>query len=395
MNKDNYKIECQIGTALSGLYALVLFSSVCFAAESVYPPSDFITDIKFDITTLKNVAPGNGASAPESDNWAITWSGNDHQYTVFGDGKGFSTFNTTRASNGVARIEGSKDNYSAFDIFKSGENSSGWNGKSLGILALGTDLYMFRNGTGSENGAFKQTELYHSTDNGSSWNYTGVRWLRSEFSENGGFFSPTFLQYGKGYAGARDNYVYIYANEITTSVNPDNWNVQNPGKISLLRVAKDSLSDKSAYEYFSGLDTSNNPTWSLSSSDRKPAFSDDTNGIMRTSVSYNTGLERYILTTQQVSRYQADDYHIGIYEAAEPWGPWRTVLLNNPNKVGPGLNSGIKTVYWNFSNKWLSSDGKKFVMIYTGPGSDQWGTVEGQFITSGNSKIAPPKHQLK
>ncbi len=324
-------------------------------------------------------------SAPESDNWAITWSGNGHQYTVFGDGKGFSTFNSTRASNGVARIEGSKDDYSAFDIFKTGEGSGGWGGKSLGILALGTELYMFRNGTGSTEGAFQQTELYHSNDNGSSWNFTGVRWNRNEFSGNGGFFSPTFLQFGKGYSGARDNYVYIYANEIASG----SWNTQRPGHISLLRVLKDSLNKKSTYEYFSGLDTNNNPTWSPSSSDRTPAFSDNTNGIMRTSVSYNTGLVRYILTTQQVNRFQSDNYHIGIYEAPEPWGPWRTVLFENPSDVGPGLNNGSKTVYWNFSNKWSSSDGKAFVMVYTGPGKDQWGTVEGRFVTSSDDTVPP------
>jgi hypothetical protein len=110
---------------------------------------------------------------------------------------------------------------------------------------------------------------------------------------------------------------------------------------------------------------------------------------MRTSVSYNAGLGRYMLTTQQVNRFKTDDYHIGIYEAPEPWGPWRTVLFNNPLNVGPGLNKSDKTVYWNFSNKWLSSDGKEFVMVYTGPGRDQWGTVEGRFVTS-SGYTAPP-----
>jgi hypothetical protein len=111
---------------------------------------------------------------------------------------------------------------------------------------------------------------------------------------------------------------------------------------------------------------------------------------MRTSVSFNAGLGRYILTTQQVSRLKKENYHIGIYEAPEPWGPWHTILFNNPNNVGPELNNDTKTVYWNFSNKWLSSDGKKFVMVYTGPGRDQWGTVQGQFIAADGSGKIPP-----
>ncbi|MCK5395820.1 MAG: DUF11 domain-containing protein [Gammaproteobacteria bacterium] len=369
--------------------------SISQTVDNPSQPSAAIMDIVFDMSTLKNDTPGNNVSASGSDNWPITWSGNNNQYTSFGDGQGFTTFNSTRASLGVARIEGNKDNYSAFDIFKTGETSGGWGGKSLGILAIGTDLYMFRNGTGSSAGAYEQTELYTSTDNGFSWNYTGVRWLPNESTGIDSFFSPTFLQFGKGYAGARDNYVYIYANEITTSVGPGRWNVQKPGKISLLRVNKTALGDKNAYEYFSGLDASNNPTWSADSSDRKPVFNDDTNGIMRTSVSYNAGLGRYLLTTQQVNRWQADNYHIGIYEAPEPWGPWSTILLKNPADIGSGLNNDTKTVYWNFSNKWLSDDGRNFVMVYTGPGRDQWGTVEGRFVTSGSTAIAPPKPPTK
>ncbi len=385
MNRDHFRVGLRRAAGLAGPLVLLVFSGLGSAAESSHPPSDVITNMVFDMSTLRNVAPGNGASAAGSDNWAITWSGNGHQYTVFGDGQGFGTFNTTRASNGVARIEGGKDNYSAFDVFKTGSNSGGWGGKSLGILALGTELYMFRNGTASEGGAFEQTELYKSTDNGSSWKFTGVRWLSSEFGR-GGIFSPTFLQFGKGYAGARDKYVYVYANEVTAG----GWNVQIPGRISLLRVPSDSLDDKNSYEYFAGVDANNNPTWSLSPADREPAFRDDANGIMRTSVSFNAGLRRYLLTTQQVNRFGTDDYHIGVYEAPEPWGPWRTVLFENPSDVGPGLNTGSKTVYWNFSNKWLSRDGREFVMVYTGPGPDQWGTVEGRFVTSSAVVAAPP-----
>ena len=74
--------------------------SVSQAVDDASPPSTAIMDIVFDMNTVKNAAPGNGASANGSDNWPITWSGNDHQYTSFGDGKGFSTFNT---DSGVTR----------------------------------------------------------------------------------------------------------------------------------------------------------------------------------------------------------------------------------------------------------------------------------------------------
>ncbi|WP_165869173.1 DUF4185 domain-containing protein [Thiogranum longum] len=333
------------------------------------------------MTTLRNVVPGNGVEADESDNWAITWADDDHQYASFGDGQGFRTTNTVRGSLGVSRIEGDKLDYSAFDVFKVGVETGGCGGKSVGILAVGSALYMFRNGTGSGGSAFRRTELYESTNKGKSWSFTGVKWVNNNFIGSDGFFSPSFLQFGKGYAGARDEFVYVYAPEETTSVDTDTWNVQIPGKISLLRVPKVSLTDQSTYEYFAGLDGAGNPLWTTDINGRLPAFEDPVNGIMRTSVSFNAGLGRYLLITQQVNRFRNGNFHIGIYEAPEPWGPWQTILFENAEQAGPGLNVGKKTVFWNFSNKWLSPDGRNFVLVYTGPGADQWGTVEGTFLT--------------
>lgn len=369
-------------TVISACLAAVLAAlagSVSGAAS--YPPSTVITGMTFDMATLRNVAPGNNVYADESDVWAITWADDDHQYTSFGDGQGFRTSNTVRASLGVARIEGGKDNYSAFDVFKVSPETGGCGGKSVGILALDGALYMLRAGTSSGVSAFRRTELFTSTDKGKSWSATGVKWLDSAFTGSKGFFSPSFLQFGKDYAGARDEFVYIYAPEETTSVDSDNWNVQRPGAISLIRAPKISLGDQQTYKFFAGIDAEGNPLWTTDINSRAPVFEDPVNGIMRTSVSYNSGLGRYLLVTQQVSRFRNGNFHIGVYEAPAPWGPWHTVLFENAELVGPGLNTGEKTVFWNFSNKWLSSDGKNFVMVYTGPGPDEWGTVEGSFQT--------------
>lgn len=357
----------------------VLTGSVYGAAN--YPPSTAITGMTFDMATLRNVTPGNNVVADESDNWTITWADDDHQYTSFGDGEGFRTANTVRASLGVGRIEGDKDNYSAFDVFKVGKESGGCGGKSVGILAVDGELYLLRAGTSSNSSAFQRTELFKSTDKGKSWSTTGVKWVNSEFTGSDGFFSPSFLQFGKDYAGARDEFVYIYAPEETMSVDADIWNVQVPGKIALIRVPKVSMTEKNTYEYFTGLDVTGNALWTTDINSRAPVFEDPVNGVMRTSVSFNVGLGRYLLITQQVNRFRNSDFHIGVYEAPDPWGPWNTILFENAELVGPGLNTGTKSVFWNFSNKWLSPDGKNFVMVYTGPGSDEWGTVEGAFLT--------------
>ena len=60
----------------------VLTISMCglqnvFAQTAPYPTSDFITAVDFNWSTRVKLAPG-------SDNWPITWSDDDHQYTSAG-----------------------------------------------------------------------------------------------------------------------------------------------------------------------------------------------------------------------------------------------------------------------------------------------------------------------
>ena len=226
---------------------------------------------------------------------------------------------------------------------------------------------------------FQQTELWRSSNHGLNWEFTGVRWT---FDGSSGFFCPTFCQFGKDHKGAGE-YVYIYAPEVTSSVSSDPWNVQKPGRMSLIRCRLDDLEDTSKYQYFAGLNWDLNPAWSNDFDEREPVFSDEENGVMRTSVIHNRGLGRYILITQQVSRKYDEDGHIGIYESLHPWGEWKTVLFESPWRIGlQRVDEQSKTVYWNISAKWLTADGKRFVLVFTGPGSDQWGTVGGSFIVS-------------
>jgi hypothetical protein len=233
---------------------------------------------------------------------------------------------------------------------------------------------MWRNGAGSNNSAFDFSQLYLSSDHGVNWKSVDVEFNRENFLKSKGFFAPTFLQFGKDYDGARDHYVYIYAPE----VKDNQWEVQRPGEITLMRVPIQKITDQSGFEFFCGLDHFGNPTWTRNIAEHKPVFTDPENGVMRTSVSFNKGLGRYILMTQQISRFRSLGGRIGIYDAPEPWGPWTTVEFNDPWIMG--LQTGKKTVFWNFSNKWLSEDDEEFVLVYTGKGSDSWGTVEGKFI---------------
>ena len=97
--------------------------------------------------------------------------------------------------------------------------------------------------------------------------------------------------------------------------------------------------------YFAGLEKSGQPNWSSDIEARQPAFEDRARGLVRSSVSYNPGLPRYLLASQQVSRWDIRNGHIGIYDSPEPWGPVRGTLQE---RVGTGAPARIQEHFLQF-----------------------------------------------
>lgn len=91
-------------------------------------------------------------------------------------------------------------------------------------------------------------------------------------------------------------------------------------------------------------------------------------------MSCNPGLRRYFLATEHSATHAG---HFGLFDAPEPWGPWTTVAYYE--NVGEGRVEA-SAFYWNFPTKWLSQDGERFTMVFTGKNSnDSWNTVGGMF----------------
>jgi hypothetical protein len=368
------------------------------ASDPAYPASIYISSIIFDGSSKDIRAPG-------SDNWPVTWADDGNQYTSWGDGGGFGGDNSDgRVSLGVGRVEGTKDDYSGYNVWggKDAENPAQFGGKSHGIISIDGTLYLWRSGDASNNSSFDFQELYKSTNQGAGFNSTGVLFCNnlnfgecsgSHFSDYG-FFAPTFIQFGRGFGtGKGDNYVYMYAPEVKQ---PSTWDVQTPGEVSLIRVPKGSVENKASYEYYSGPagGTGGTPTWTSNVDERAPVWQDTTNGVMRVHANYNSDLDRYFLLAQQIDRHRSDGAYIGIYEAPNPWGPWKTVLFDDPwDLPGDDLmsSSASKTVAWGFSNKWASNGGLDFVMVYTD--ADEWATIQGSFTVSwDNAEPQAPKN---
>jgi hypothetical protein len=323
-----------------------------------YPLSPVIARIEYDFGSHVRMAPG-------SDNWPITWAEDDSQYCAWGDGGGFGGTNEDgRVSLGVARIDGPADHYTGHNIWggKDAAHPAQFGGKSYGIIALGATLYMWvAPGSGFDN--YDEARLARSRDGGATWQRAD--WA---FPKSDGLLNPTFCQCGRGYRGARDGFVYCYA----VRLRDDSSALQPPGQVDLIRAPASAVDDRARYEFFAGRDRQGTPRWTRDIAKRQPVFEDSSGLGSQLSVSYNSGLRRYLLCAEHGASYRGN---LGVFDAPEPWGPWTTVAYHS--NFG-GLGS---TFFWNFSNKWLSADGTGFVLVFTGSGdNDSWNTVRGRFV---------------
>lgn len=363
-------IKERIKWMISGIIILVSLIIGCSKplsvfAQAPYPPSPVIESIVWDFSSHNRQALG-------SDNWPITWADDDNQYTVSGDGPGFNTGGWHEMI--ISRITGnSPETMVGTDVSVMDDG-----GKSYGIISVGGILYMWT-GPGSGGISYNEARMKKSTNRGQSWISASWAFVKSE-----GMIMPTILNFGKDNAGARDNYVYHYFIQLQN----DSYEltVHKPGIIYLLRSPNDRIMDRSAYEFFAGFDINGNPKWTANLAGRQPVFQDTLNGVgWNLSVSYNPGLQRYFLITEHTATVEGN---IGIFDAPAPWGPWTTVLYAK-SWGSPAIDA--TTFFWNFSNKWLSTDGKDFTLIFTGVGSnDSWNTVRGSFLISAPKDMTPP-----
>jgi len=274
------------------------------------------------------------------DNWPLTWADDDHLYGAYGDGNGFEPRVKQKLSLGLARIEGGPRDFRGINIrSESGEQIGGGKHgkKASGMLMVDGLLYMFARNAGN-------SQLAWSADHGETWQWSEWRFTKS-------FGYPTFLNFGKNYAGARDRYVYVYSHDSDSAY-------ERADRMVLARVDKQRLRDREAYEFFVNLDGNGQPVWTRDVSQRGTVF-DGEKSCYRSSVSYNAPLRRYIWSQTGSGNDTRFDGGLAIYDAPEPWGPWTTVFRTDRWDVGPGETSCFPT-------KWMSADGKTLHLVFSG-----------------------------
>lgn len=330
-------------------------------AQPPYPPSPVIKEFRWaPKETIIRLAQG-------SDNWPLTWADDDALYGAYGDGQGFKPFVERKLSMGLAKVIGTPPNIQGVNVRAKGAEFIG-DGRSApkasGILMVDGVLYLLARN-------FENARLGWSRDHGATWTWADWRFTTS-------FACPTFLNFGKNYAGARDEFVYVYSQDGDSAYDAADHMV-------LARVPKTRITEQAAYEFFAGMDGSGagteatgRPRWTKEISERKPVFTFPGN-CFRIGISYSAALKRYLWCTifpasthPQGPRFQGG---FGIFDAPEPWGPWTTAFYAPTWDVGPGDMSVLPT-------KWMSADGRTMHLVFAG--DDCFSLREAKVVLAGD-----------
>src|SRR5262245_49550142 len=251
---------------------IVVFSALVFALHAVgqtdrqemapYPPSKLISRVEW--------APKESIvrKARGGDNWPLTWADDGHIYTAYGDANRFEPKLPVKLSMGLVRVEGAPDDFRVYNLRsptfeQTGEGPRGK--KASGMLMVDGVLYVLVRNAGN-------SQLGWSRDHGETWTW-------SDWKFTSGFGCPTFLNFGSNYAGARDNYIYVYSHDSDSAYQPSDG-------VALGRVDRQKITDRSAYEFFQKLHSSGTPVWTKSVEQRGHVFSSP-GKCYRTSASYN------------------------------------------------------------------------------------------------------------
>jgi len=305
--------------------------------DAPYPPSEAVVGLGW--------APQQQIvrRAEGSDNWPLTWADDDALYTAYGDGWGFEPRVPEKLSLGLARVTGGPqdpvgENIRSRTAEQTGDGRSG--PKASGMLMVGGRLHMLvRNAANSR--------LAWSDDRGATWTWADWRFETS-------FGCPTFLNFGADYAGARDEFVYVYSFDSDSAYQPAD-------RMVLARVPRGRVTERDAYEFFAGLDADGARAWSRNVADRAAVFKHP-GRCYRSGITYCAPLGRYLwwqVIPGDDTRFAGG---LGVYEAPEPWGPWRTVYFTQRWDVGPGESGSFPT-------KWMSPDGRMLHLVFSGDDS--------------------------
>jgi hypothetical protein len=323
--------------------AVVLICGITAAVsgDAPYPASPVIAGIEWaPAKTIVRKAAG-------GDNWPLTWADDDALYTTWGDGTGFEPGVGRKLGMGFARITGPADAFRGENIRSSAEEAGhGRTGKKAwGMLCASGVLYMAVGHADRKGG---QSQLAWSVDRAKTWTFADWKFERL------GLLG--FVNYGRNYDGPRDDFVYAYSHDGPRADTPAD-------RFVLLRVPKDRIAVRD-WEFFERIE-GDKPVWTREFARRGGVFKNP-DGCLRSAMTYNRGLKRYLWWQQIPAPRGSEDRGdtrfkggFAVYDAPRPWGPWTTAFYTRQWDVGPGEHG-------DFPAKWISTDGRQLYLVFSG-----------------------------
>ncbi len=328
------------------------------------------------------------------DCWPMTWAADDRQLVAFCDGAGFAERPQHFYNSRLHTIAGGPHDARFEDVATypdledgAGEHFSETRYYGFGTLAVDGRVYHALSTTtgrfDAERGVrFNAVKLIFSPDGGTTWcNQDGsspVTWEPWDGRGEGDllfadepqetFSLLTFLQMGRDYAANADGCVYVYSPNGTTD--------GTMNELVLLRVPKEQVLDRGAYEYFAGLDADGDATWS-GEIDARAVVHTFPRGWVNTmvhpwgwspSVVYDEPLGVYLMANWGTGpsadgMWFGKPSYLGLWTAPQPWGPWTQIL--EQEAWTPGGDPAARCYKPQIAPKWIAPDGKSFWLVWT------------------------------
>jgi hypothetical protein len=302
--------------AAGGLLTATVSCSACVGASSA-ASADHVRGKGNSVRLQVADAPTVRAGA-DGDLWPNCWAPDGQLYAAYGDGKGFGD----RGDDiGVTRISGTPKtglhgtNLAQGDALGQVWSGAGYTRKPTGMACVGTRKYLAVEDLANDFNKAPASTIASSTD-GVHWT-----WDRAKPMFSGGVFTTVmFLDYGKGYRQAPDDYVYAYGldgnwRDSYTDVVPD------PTKLFLARVPRNDVQDRSKWQFYQGV-SDGKPTWTKKIADKQPVLTDTRRSplgnsvISQAGIVYVPALHRYVYPSWTENTFE-------FYTAKQPWGPWK------------------------------------------------------------------------
>lgn len=320
-------------------------------------------------TTVSGMSfTGPGRIIGTGDMWPMTWAEDDAIYAAAGDNSGFLGHLQTM---NFWRIDGTPPDHQVSLVndlaFLEGEGSDPEVHiipiKPAGVVSVDGMLYMAVEDMRYTQGRFGnqinlQGWIIHSRDHGKTWDGVPRPGSAERRFLTGVFASPHFLQFGRDYSAAMDDFVYAYS-----SAGEDGVAAWSAGDVTYLaRVPRRKILDRSAWEFYASV-SHERQAWSKQLEDAQPVFRYPRK-TGENEVVYHAGLGRFLLLNWafiDCTNHSIGSLHseLSVFESDRPWGPWKTVHVRRDWGGNCDYQPRLPTKWINPKEKsaWLVSAG--------------------------------------